>query len=82
LGAQATQVIATTNALDSNLTKVIVDSGSNITLILFKSPLEMQNPPKIRQAEELIWSKSLAMLPSLNMLKLTFIFIPQMVQLK
>jgi len=52
LGAQATQVV-TINPLESNLTKVIVDSGSDITLISFKSLLEMQNPPKIRQGQRI-----------------------------
>jgi len=33
LGAQVTQVVATINSSESNPTKVIVDSGSNITLI-------------------------------------------------
>jgi len=43
------QIIATINSLKSNLIKVIVDLVSNITLISFKSLIEMQNPPKLRQ---------------------------------
>jgi len=39
LGAHATQVVATINSLESNSTKVIGNSGSNITLISFKSLL-------------------------------------------
>jgi hypothetical protein len=53
LGAQATQVVATINSLESNLTKVIVDLGSDITLISFKSLLKMLNPPKIRQGQRI-----------------------------
>jgi hypothetical protein len=53
LGAQATQVMATINSLESNSTKVIVDSGSDITLSVFKSLLKMQNPPKIRQGQRI-----------------------------
>ena len=53
LGAQATQVMATINSLESNLTKVIVNSGSDITLISFKLLLKMQNPLKIRQGQRI-----------------------------
>jgi hypothetical protein len=53
LGAQVTQVIATINSLESNSSKVIVDSGSDITLISFKTLLEMQNPPKIKQGQKI-----------------------------
>jgi len=53
LGAQATQVIATINSLESNSSKVIVDLGSDITLISFKTLLKMQNPPKIKQGQRI-----------------------------
>ena len=53
LGAQATQVVATINSLESNSSKVIVDLGSDITLILFKMLLEMQNPPKVKQGQRI-----------------------------
>jgi hypothetical protein len=45
--------MATVNSLESNSTKVIVDSGYDITLILFKSLLKMQNPLKIRQGQRI-----------------------------
>jgi hypothetical protein len=51
LGSQATQVPATVNFLDQNLTKVIINSGSDITLILEKSIAEMQIPIKVRQGQ-------------------------------
>src|SRR6202167_3080092 len=41
LGSQATQVPATINSIDKNLAKVIVDSGSNITLISQKLLIKM-----------------------------------------
>ena len=50
-GSQATQVPATVNFLNKNLTKVIIDSGSNITLILQKSHSELQTPIKLRQGQ-------------------------------
>jgi len=43
----------TINSLESNSFKVIVDLGSDITLISFKSLLKMQNPPKIRQGQRI-----------------------------
>ena len=45
--------MATVNSLESNLAKVIANSGSDITLIYFKSLLEMRNPPKIRQGQRI-----------------------------
>ena len=51
LGSQAAQVPATVNFPDKNLTKVIIDSGSNITLILQKSLSEMQTPITLRQGQ-------------------------------
>ena len=51
LGSQAAQVPATINFLDKNLTKVIIDSGSDITLISQKSLSEMQTPIKLRQGQ-------------------------------
>ena len=51
LGSQAAQVPATVNFLDKNLTKVIIDSGSEITLISQKSLSEMQTPIKLRQGQ-------------------------------
>ena len=48
-----TQVVATINSLEYNLTKVIVNSHSNITLVSFKSLLKMQNPPKVRQGQRI-----------------------------
>src|ERR1700683_5518775 len=53
LGSQAAQVPATINSLDRNLTKVIVDSVSNITLISQKSLTEMQNPAKLKQGQRI-----------------------------
>ena len=52
LGSQATQVPATINFLDKNLTKVIIDSGSDITLILQKSLSEIQTLIKLRQGQQ------------------------------
>jgi hypothetical protein len=54
LGSQAAQVPATINFLDKNLTKVIIDSGSNITLISQKSLSEMQTLIKLLQGHKLI----------------------------
>jgi hypothetical protein len=53
LAAQATQVPATINSLESNPTKVIVNSGSDVTFIWYILLLEMQNPPKIRQGQRI-----------------------------
>ena len=53
LGSQAAQVPATINSPDKNLTKVIVDSGSDITLISQKSLTEMQNPAKLKQGQRI-----------------------------
>jgi hypothetical protein len=47
LGSQAAQVPATVNFLNQNLTKVIIASGSNITLISEKSLAEILTPIKI-----------------------------------
>src|ERR1700683_1786444 len=53
LGSQAAQVPATVNSLDTNLSKVIVDSGSDITLISQKLLTEMQNPAKLKQGQKI-----------------------------
>jgi len=53
LGSQAAQVPATMNFLDRNLTKAIVDSGSDITLISEKSLVKMQTSIKIRQGQRI-----------------------------
>jgi hypothetical protein len=53
LGSQAAQVLATINSVNKNLTKVIVDSGSDITLISQKLLTEMQNPAKLRQGQKI-----------------------------
>ena len=47
-----TQVPATINFLIKNLTKVIIDSGSDITIISQKSLSEMQTPIKPRQGQQ------------------------------
>ena len=52
LGSQAAQVPATVNFLNKNPTKVIIDSESNITLILQKSLSEMQTPIKLQQGQQ------------------------------
>src|ERR1700683_4270317 len=53
LGSQAAQVPATINLVDTNLSKVIVDSGSDITLISQKLLTEMQNPAKLKQGQKI-----------------------------
>ncbi len=53
LGSQAAQVPATVNFLDRNLIKVIIDSGSDITLISEKSLTEMLNSAKIQQGQRI-----------------------------
>ena len=45
------QVPATVNFLNKNLTKVIIDSESDITLISQKSLSEMQTPIKLQQGQ-------------------------------
>ena len=52
LGSQAAQVPATVNVLGKNLTKVIIDSESDITLVLQKSLSEMQIPIKLWQGQQ------------------------------
>src|ERR1700677_2139032 len=53
LGSQAAQVPATINSVDTNLSKVIVDSGSDITLISQKLLTEMQNLAKLKQGRKI-----------------------------
>ena len=53
LGSQAAQVPATFNSIDKNLAKVIVDSGSNITLISQKLVTEMLAQVKLRQGQKI-----------------------------
>jgi hypothetical protein len=53
LGSKATQVPATINSLMSNLTKVIIDSGSDITLISQKFLQDLEKPPKNRQGQRI-----------------------------
>jgi len=53
LGSQAAQVPATINSVSENLAKVIVDSGSNITLISQKLLTEIQNPAKLKQGQKI-----------------------------
>jgi hypothetical protein len=52
-GSQATQVPATINSINKNLAKVIVDSGSDITLIFQKLLTEMLDPVKLRQGQKM-----------------------------
>ena len=54
LGSQAAQVPATVNFLDKNLTKVIIDSGSDITLILQNHSLKCKPPLNFDKDSELI----------------------------
>ena len=53
LGSQAAQVPATFNSMDKNLAKVIVDSGSDITLISQKLLTEMLAQVKLRQGQKI-----------------------------
>jgi len=53
LGSQAAQVPATINSLSENLAKVIVDSGSDITLISQKLLTKMQNLTKLKQGQKI-----------------------------
>ena len=53
LGSQATQVPTTFNSIDKNLAKVIVDSGSDITLISQKLLTEMLAQVKLRQGQKI-----------------------------
>jgi hypothetical protein len=53
LGSQAPQVPNTINSVNKNLTKVSVDSGSNITLISQKWLTKMQNLAKLKQGQKI-----------------------------
>ena len=53
LGSQATQVPATINSIDKNLAKIIVDSGSDITLISQKLLTKMLSQVKLRQGQKI-----------------------------
>ena len=54
LSSQAVQILSTVNFLNKNFTKVIIDFGSDIILLLQKSVSEMQTPIKIRQEQQAI----------------------------
>jgi hypothetical protein len=53
LGSRATQVPVSINSIIAKPTTVIVDSGSDITLILHKALLELQASPKIKQGQRI-----------------------------
>jgi hypothetical protein len=53
LGSRATQIPATINATDANHTTVIIDSGSDITLISHKALQELSPTPKIKQGQRI-----------------------------
>src|ERR1700691_5777437 len=53
LGSQAAQVPATINSINKNLAKVIVDSGSDITLISQKLLTKMLDQVKLRQGQKI-----------------------------
>ena len=53
LGSQAAQFPATINSVNKNIAKVIVDSGSDITLISQKLLTKMQNLAKLKQGQKI-----------------------------
>ena len=53
LGSRATQVPVSINSIIAKPTTVIVDSGSDITLISHKALLELQASPKIKQGQRI-----------------------------
>nr|GAT46647.1 predicted protein [Mycena chlorophos] len=52
LGSSATETVATVNSLSADPIRVVIDSGSDITLISRKTLEELTDPPKIKAGHD------------------------------
>ena len=79
LGSQATQVLATGSFLNKNLTNVIIDSGSDITLISQKLLSKIQTLIKLRQGQQVNLVQVMGNASISGYVDIDYVSIPQMV---